>query len=59
MSKMKDGDLNVGEMSCIDRCVGKYMEAQGIVGQKLQEATEQSMAVAQSQQSLQQGFGFK
>ncbi|KAH9258511.1 hypothetical protein BASA81_003013 [Batrachochytrium salamandrivorans] len=34
-------DLNVGEMSCADRCVGKYLKAQEVVGQKFQEAQQQ------------------
>eukprot|EP00884_Botryococcus_braunii_P009055 jgi/Botrbrau1/18150/Bobra.53_1s0021.1 len=31
----KDGDLNVGESSCLDRCCSKYWQATAIVGQKL------------------------
>ncbi|GBG68627.1 hypothetical protein CBR_g3168 [Chara braunii] len=31
----KDSELNVGENSCIDRCVAKYWQVTGIVGQML------------------------
>ena len=33
--KYKDGDLNVGENSCVDRCTSKYWQCVGIVGQML------------------------
>ncbi len=33
--KFKDGDLNVGENSCVDRCSAKYWESVTIVGQML------------------------
>ncbi|KAL9548284.1 hypothetical protein MBANPS3_005765 [Mucor bainieri] len=28
-------DLNKGEQKCIDRCVGKYMSIQGMLGDKM------------------------
>jgi len=34
-SKYKDNDLNLGETSCVDRCVAKYWQVTGIVGQLL------------------------
>ncbi|GAQ91473.1 Mitochondrial import inner membrane protein [Klebsormidium nitens] len=33
--RLKEGDLNVGETSCIDRCVAKYWQVTGIIGQML------------------------
>jgi hypothetical protein len=41
-----DGDLAIGEMTCIDRCTGKYMHAQNVVGEILQ-AFEASQAKLQ------------
>ena len=43
--KYKDGDLNVGENSCVDRCTSKYWQCVGIVGQMLGAA---DAAAAQS-----------
>eukprot|EP00891_Asterochloris_glomerata_P009481 jgi/Astpho2/9481/gw1.00145.200.1_t len=33
--RYKEGDLNVGENSCVDRCSSKYWQVTGIVGQLL------------------------
>jgi hypothetical protein len=33
--RYKDGDLSVGENTCIDRCSSKYWQVTGIVGQML------------------------
>lgn len=45
--KFKDGDLNVGEAACVDRCTGKYWQTVGIVGSMLGAADAQ----AQQQQT--------
>lgn len=42
-----DSDLSVGEMSCTDRCVGKYMQAQEIVGEVLYKFEQQMKAQEQ------------
>ena len=33
--KPRDGDLSVAEMSCIDRCVPKYLETHALVGNEV------------------------
>ena len=38
--KLKDPDLSVGEMACIDRCTGKYMETHDRVGKVMQSVGE-------------------
>eukprot|EP00565_Helicotheca_tamesis_P003119 CAMPEP_0185723654 /NCGR_PEP_ID=MMETSP1171-20130828/421_1 /TAXON_ID=374046 /ORGANISM="Helicotheca tamensis, Strain CCMP826" /LENGTH=103 /DNA_ID=CAMNT_0028391389 /DNA_START=107 /DNA_END=418 /DNA_ORIENTATION=+ len=47
--KHKDSDLALGEMSCTDRCVAKYLEAQEKIGVIIQKANE---AQAAQQQNL-------
>ncbi len=42
-----DSELSVGEMSCTDRCVGKYMQAQEKVGAVLNEMEKQMKAAEQ------------
>eukprot|EP00181_Compsopogon_caeruleus_P001005 CAMPEP_0184683464 /NCGR_PEP_ID=MMETSP0312-20130426/11439_1 /TAXON_ID=31354 /ORGANISM="Compsopogon coeruleus, Strain SAG 36.94" /LENGTH=79 /DNA_ID=CAMNT_0027135835 /DNA_START=74 /DNA_END=313 /DNA_ORIENTATION=+ len=36
--RFNDGDLNTGEMVCVDKCVSKYMEATNTVGEILQKS---------------------
>ena len=51
-----DSELQVGEMACIDRCVGKYMQAQNQVGAVLQKFEEQ---VKQQEAAGVQNYSFK
>lgn len=51
--KYTDGQLNVGEMSCIDRCSGKYMQAYQSLGVKMAEVEKDIMAQANASGGVQ------
>jgi len=55
--KHKEPELQLGEMTCADRCVSKYLEAQQRVGAVLQEANEAQLAQQKSMMEMQQKFG--
>lgn len=54
--KHKEPDLALGEMSCTDRCVSKYLEAHERVGSVLQKANEAQARMQQSQVEMQNAF---
>ena len=53
----RDPDLSLGEMSCADRCVSKYLESQQRIGAVLQQANEQQQAQQQSMMEMQKAMG--
>mmetsp|Transcript_29817 Transcript_29817/g.54125 ORF Transcript_29817/g.54125 Transcript_29817/m.54125 type:complete len:101 (+) Transcript_29817:143-445(+) len=55
--KHKENDLALGEMSCSDRCVAKYLEAQEKVGVVLQKENEAQMAKQKSLVEMQNALG--
>uniref|UniRef100_K3X6H2 Mitochondrial import inner membrane translocase subunit n=1 Tax=Globisporangium ultimum (strain ATCC 200006 / CBS 805.95 / DAOM BR144) TaxID=431595 RepID=K3X6H2_GLOUD len=44
--KYNDGQLNVGEMSCTDRCAGKYMQAFSALSVKMEQVEKELVAAA-------------
>ena len=55
--KHREEDLALGEMSCSDRCVAKYLEAQEKVGIVLQKANEAQVAQQQQIMEMQAKMG--
>lgn len=53
--RYKEADLQIGEMTCIDRCVGKYMDAQEICS--LQFKKFEDMQRAQQEAAAKMGGG--
>jgi hypothetical protein len=49
VAKYSEADLSVGEATCVDRCVHKYMVAHGKVQEIL---AKHAQAAAQQQQGL-------
>ena len=42
--KLQEPDLNVAEMTCVDRCVAKFLVAHRKVGEEMQKYNEQLSA---------------
>ena len=51
--KHKEHDLSLGEMTCTDRCVSKYLECQERIGNVLQKANEQQVLQQQQMMEMQ------
>jgi import inner membrane translocase subunit TIM10 len=55
--KHNDQDLSLGEMTCTDRCVSKYLESQQLIGGVLQKANEAQAQQQQQMTQMQQKMG--
>mmetsp|Transcript_27993 Transcript_27993/g.59715 ORF Transcript_27993/g.59715 Transcript_27993/m.59715 type:complete len:102 (-) Transcript_27993:217-522(-) len=55
--KHKENDLALGEMSCSDRCVSKYLESHEKVGIMLQKANEAQQQQQQNLSEMQTAMG--
>uniref|UniRef100_A0A6T5YYM4 Mitochondrial import inner membrane translocase subunit n=1 Tax=Thalassionema nitzschioides TaxID=33649 RepID=A0A6T5YYM4_9STRA len=56
-TRHREPDISLGEMSCTDRCVAKYLESQERVGKILQKANESQAAQQQAMQDMQSAMG--
>jgi len=54
--KHKEPDISLGEMSCADRCVGKYLDASQTIGLVINSFNEEQAKLMQSQQEMQQAY---
>ena len=51
IGKMNEPEMNVGEMTCVDRCFSKFSESAELL-MKLSEQMEQEMLAQQQQQQM-------
>jgi import inner membrane translocase subunit TIM10 len=50
VSRFKDKETTLGEVTCVDRCVVKYMQTQGEVGKVISAKNAEGMAQQQQAQ---------
>lgn len=55
--KHREPDLALGEMTCTDRCVAKYLESQQLVGAVLQKANQDQLEQQQNMIAAQKRLG--
>ncbi len=57
VNRYKDADLSVGEMSCTDRCVGKYLQSLEKVAERVQRVEEQVKQQAEAAEAMGKRMG--
>eukprot|EP00934_Nitzschia_sp_Nitz4_P004593 Nitzschia sp. Nitz4//scaffold62_size106224//42493//43018//NITZ4_004353-RA/size106224-augustus-gene-0.90-mRNA-1//1//CDS//3329555847//4583//frame0 len=55
--KHREQDLSLGEMTCTDRCVSKYLDSQQLIGEVLRKANEAQLQQQQQMAQMQQQMG--